>query len=65
MKNQFKKADKSGARAALIIGEEEAEVETANLKVLRSRDAQETSPSQQTIKQNDVLKVVTNLLESL
>ena len=65
MKNQFKKADKSGARAALIIGEEEAEVETANLKVLRSRDTQESSPSQQTIKQNDVLKVVTNLLESL
>ena len=65
MKNQFKKADKSGAKAALIIGEDEAGTETANLKVLRSDVAQEAKPSQQTIKQNDVLKIVTNLLESL
>ena len=65
MKNQFKKADKSGAKAALIIGEDEAGAETVNLKVLRSHDAQESKPSQQTIKQNDVLKIVTNLLESL
>jgi len=65
MKNQFKKADKSGSRTALIIGEEEAQVETVNLKVLRNSDTQEITPLQQTIKQNDVLKIVTNLLESL
>jgi len=34
MKNQFKKADKSGALTALIIGEDEAIAETVNLKVL-------------------------------
>lgn len=65
MKNQFKKAGKSGARAAIIIGEDEAATKTANLKVLRNRDTQETTPSQQTLKQNDALKIVTNLLESL
>ena len=35
MKNQFKKADKSGAKVALIIGEDEASSDSANLKVLR------------------------------
>jgi len=66
MKNQFKKADKSGARVAVTIGELEAEDENANIKPLR-RVAGEDSvqPGQQTISQNDVVNAVTNLLESL
>jgi histidyl-tRNA synthetase len=62
MKNQFKRADKSGARLAIIIGEEEAAIKSANLKVLiRTKN----DFAQQTIMQNDVLNAVTNLLESL
>lgn len=66
MKNQFKKADKSGAALAVVIGEEEALAKTVNVKMLRRRasDNSET-PNQQTIDQNDVVNVVTNLLESL
>jgi len=62
MKNQFKKADKSGARVALIVGEDEASSDTVTIKVLRqSTNLRE----QQTIAQNDAFNTVTNLLESL
>jgi len=41
-KSQFKKADKSGARLALIIGEDEVANNTLNLKWLRGEGDQET-----------------------
>lgn len=63
MKNQFKRADKSDASVALIIGEEEAESGTAGIKLLTAQNKQ--TSTQQTILQNDVLNAVTNLLESL
>lgn len=62
MKNQFKRADKSGAKLAVIIGEQEAQDNTASVKPLRRP---QTPIEQQTIAQNDVVNVVTNLLESL
>ena len=66
MKNQFKKADKSGAALALIIGEDEALQKQVSIKTMR-RSSTETKAdnSQQTIPQNDALNTVTNLLESL
>ena len=65
MKNQFKKADKSGAKMALVIGEDEAASEQVNVKVLRYNQENETKSTQQTISQKDVLNTVTNLIESL
>lgn len=62
MKNQFKRADKSGAAVAVIIGEDEAIAENASIKVLR-RTAEPIA--QQKVSQNDVANTVTNLLESL
>ncbi|MDT8407078.1 MAG: histidine--tRNA ligase [Methylococcales bacterium] len=41
-KNQFKKADKSGAQFALIIGEDEAAQQQVALKPLRTEQAQQT-----------------------
>ena len=41
-KNQFKKADKSGARFGLILGEEELLNQTVSIKDLRSEKAQKT-----------------------
>lgn len=41
-KSQFKKADKSGARLALIVGEDEVANNTVNLKWLRGEGEQET-----------------------
>jgi histidyl-tRNA synthetase len=41
-KSQFKKADKSGAWYALIVGEEEAEKSMVSLKSLRSEEVQKT-----------------------
>lgn len=66
MKNQFKRADKSGASFGLIIGEREADNGEVSVKVLR-RELVERLPNaeQQTVVQNDVLNVVTNLLDSL
>jgi len=62
MKNQFKKADKSGATLAVIIGEDEAVAKNASIKVLRIT----AEPIEQlTVSQNDVANTVTNLLESL
>jgi len=66
MKNQFKKADKSGAGIAVVIGEQEAIDNNASIKPLRSADGTDNAPSiQRIINQNDVVNVVTNLLESL
>lgn len=62
IKNQFKRADKSGAKLAVVVGEQEAQDNTANVKPLRRP---QTVTEQQTIAQNDVVNVVTNLLESL
>lgn len=42
MKKQMKKADKSGAEVAVIIGESELEQQQFTLKPLRSQDAQQT-----------------------
>lgn len=63
IKNQFKKADKSGASVALIIGEDEAISAQVGVKVLVSREMGQTQ--QQTIEQKQALNLVTNLLESL
>lgn len=43
-KTQFKKADKSGARLALIIGEEELQNQTISIKDLREKTAQQSVP---------------------
>ena len=42
IKNQFKKADKSGARYAVVIGESEIESGSATIKSLREEKAQES-----------------------
>ncbi len=44
LKNQFKKADKSGAQFALVLGEDELEQETVSIKFLRSDKPQTTIP---------------------
>ena len=62
MKNQFKKADKSGATLAIIVAEAEAIDGNASVKVLRRTDK---IIEQQTVSQKDVANTVTNLLESL
>jgi histidyl-tRNA synthetase len=62
MKNQFKKADKSGAPIAVIIGDDEAVERKASVKVLRRTEA---TIAQRTVMQNEVANTVTNLLESL
>jgi histidyl-tRNA synthetase len=41
-KSQMKKADKSGARIALIVGESEVENQTVNLKFMHEDKAQQT-----------------------
>ena len=62
MKNQFKKADKSGAKVALIIGEQEAIDNKVAIKPLVRTDK---LIEQKLIVQNEVFNAVTNLLESL
>lgn len=66
MKNQFKRADKSGASVGLIIGESEAETNDVSVKVLR-RELADRLPNaeQRTVEQKDALNTVTNLLDSL
>ncbi len=59
MKNQFKRADSSGAQLVLVIGEQEAATETVGIRSLQVRE------EQQIIEQNDVVNAVTNRLESL
>ncbi len=44
MKSQFKKADKSGARFALILGQAELEADMITIKALRSEGEQESLP---------------------
>ncbi|GAA6138335.1 histidine--tRNA ligase [Arenicella sp. 4NH20-0111] len=66
MKNQFKKADKSLALIGLVIGDAEAQSNQVNVKVLRKELAQKTDMEQQrSVSQDDVVNVVTNLLDSL
>jgi len=43
-KNQFKKADKSGARLALILGEDELREQTISIKDLRGQSEQQCVP---------------------
>lgn len=49
MKNQFKKADKSDARIALILGEDEMNNHTIGVKFLRENHAQETVEQSQIV----------------
>lgn len=44
LKNQFKKADKSGAQIALVLAEQELQTQTISLKYLREDKPQETVP---------------------
>ena len=46
-KSQFKKADKSGARLALILGEDEVQQQTVGVKDLRTTGEQVTIPEQE------------------
>jgi len=48
-KSQMKKADKSGARLALIWGEDEVSTGTVTVKQLRDQAAQGDTPGQQTV----------------
>lgn len=48
-KSQMKKADKSGARVALIWGEDEVAAGSVTIKQLRDQAAQADSPGQQTV----------------
>lgn len=66
MKNQFKRADKSGASIALVLGEEEANLDQVSVKVLRQEFVDKLAiEDQQTVAQRDVVNVVTNLINSL
>ncbi|OUD12061.1 histidine--tRNA ligase [Thioflexithrix psekupsensis] len=56
-KSQFKKADKSGAKWALILGEQEVQENTVTLKFLREEKPQLTLPQHdliQVLKQDDL-----------
>ena len=53
-KSQMKKADKSGARVALIWGEDEVAAGTVTLKHLRQRAEQEQGAGQQAIPLQDL-----------
>ncbi|HEY9652190.1 MAG TPA: histidine--tRNA ligase, partial [Coleofasciculaceae cyanobacterium] len=55
---QFKRADRSGAIACLVLGDAEAENQTVNLKWLKSGE-------QQTIAQSDLLEKVEELRQEL
>ena len=57
-KSQMKKADKSGARLALILGENEIANETVSVKYLRE------DKDQQTIKQSEIISELRQLLEN-
>ena len=48
IKSQFKKADKSGAQIALVLGDEEIEQATVNVKILRGDRGQEQKVLEQT-----------------
>ena len=61
-KNQFKKADKSGARIAVVIGDDEIQQGKVGVKTLL---AEQKRQEQQLISENEVADVVTNLLKRL
>ena len=42
LKSQFKRADKSGAKLALILGDDEIQAETVTIKPMRTQENQET-----------------------
>lgn len=46
-KSQFKRADRSGAQVALVLGEEEAERGQAQIKYLRTQSSAETLPQRE------------------
>ncbi len=54
-KSQMRKADKSGARIALILGEAELEAGTVAVKFLRQQRPQQEIPQQQLVTQFDAL----------
>ena len=75
-KNQFKRADKSGALIALIVGEQEVSSKTVSIKVLRSVEGAsvndqwvkallDNTGEQVSIPRPSVIDKVTNLLDSL
>ncbi|MGA7536454.1 MAG: His/Gly/Thr/Pro-type tRNA ligase C-terminal domain-containing protein, partial [Candidatus Rickettsiella isopodorum] len=49
IKSQFKRADKSGARFALILGDDEVKSDTYIIKNLREKSPQEIIPQDQVI----------------
>ncbi len=57
LKSQFKKADKSQAKLALVIGEEELVQNTVSIKFLR-----EDQP-QQEVAQSDLVQTIANIIE--
>lgn len=66
IKNQFKRADKSGALLGLIIGESEAERGEVGVKFLRREHAEQCCETgQEQVLQTDVLNAVTKRLKSL
>ena len=48
-KSQFKRADKSGAAVALILGDDEARDQTLSVKTLRHDEGQRTLTESETI----------------
>jgi histidyl-tRNA synthetase len=56
-KSQFKKADQSGARFALIVGEGEMDAKTVNIKVLTG----DRQGEQQTVAQDQLVSVIGSL----
>ena len=56
-KSQFKKADQSGARFAVVIGEGEVATQTANLKTLTG----EQQGAQQTLAQDQLAQVIASI----
>lgn len=57
LKNQFKKADKSGAIVALVLGEEELQANTIGIKFLREMTPQKILP------QSDIAKEIKTLFQ--
>jgi len=55
-KSQMKKADKSGARLALILGDDEVDKQSVTIKHLRSEDEQKL------IRQDELAKTLRELL---
>jgi len=58
LKNQIKRADKSGAQVALILGDDELNRGQVSVKYLRRQQEQKT------VKQQDVVEILTELMTS-